>query len=205
MDKRMNDQTTGSTHRTLVRALDYIYLMALDDENMAYGKTSNQEHDKVTKSKSNDSSAKTKSPSGPSSGGYQTLLDYISQLYPDVLRGLLTFYKLQARKDYFCDLGRRCEETESWPPGFGNEKEGLMKQIRFASLHNQASIIAPIDLRLIEGKDWKKRDIFGWTALQYAASCTEFIVLEECQHPILRSNQLPGCLKALLRQSHPQT
>ncbi|KAF5986579.1 serine threonine phosphatase 6 regulatory ankyrin repeat subunit A [Fusarium coicis] len=36
---------------TLVRALDYICLMALDDENMAYGKTLNQEHDKVTESK----------------------------------------------------------------------------------------------------------------------------------------------------------
>ncbi|KAF5624086.1 serine threonine phosphatase 6 regulatory ankyrin repeat subunit A [Fusarium tjaetaba] len=189
----------------VVRALDYIYLMILDDENMAYGKILYQEDDKVSESKSNDFGGKTKSPSRQSSGDYQILLDYISQLYPDVVRRLLKFYELQGRKDYFCDLGRRCGETETWPPGFGNEKEGFMKQIRFTSLHNQASIMAPINLWLIEGKDWKKRDVFGWTALHYAASCTEFIVLEERQHPILRSNQLPGCLKALLRQSHPQT
>ncbi|KAF5605623.1 serine threonine phosphatase 6 regulatory ankyrin repeat subunit A [Fusarium pseudocircinatum] len=189
----------------VVHALDYIYLMTLDDENMAYGNTLHQEDDKISESKSNDSGGETKSPSRQSSDDYQMLLVYISQLYPDVVRRLLAFYELQERKDYFYDLGRRCEETETWPPGFGNEKEGLIKQIRFTSLHDQASIMAPIDLRVIEGKDWKKRDIFGWTALHYAASCKEFNVVEECQHPILRSNQLPGCLKALLRQSHPQT
>ncbi|EMT71020.1 Serine/threonine-protein phosphatase 6 regulatory ankyrin repeat subunit A [Fusarium odoratissimum] len=118
---------------SVVHALDYIYLMALDDQNMAYGKALPVVDDRASAPKPDDS-----------------------------IKKLSVFYELQGRKDF-------------------------------------------LYLRSFQGKDWKKRDIFGWTALHYAASCKEFNLVEECQHHIMRNSHLDGCLKALMRQSHPQT
>ncbi|KAK2931230.1 SPRY domain [Fusarium oxysporum f. sp. vasinfectum] len=191
---------------SVVHALDYIYLMALDDQNMAYGKALPVVDDRASAPKPDDSSANSKSLSRQSSGDIQKLLDHISQFYPDAVKKLSVFYELQGRKDFLCKLESRCGEIKKpWSHVYDNEKESLMKQIRFTFLHDQASNMAPIDLRSFQGKDWKKRDIFGWTALHYAASCKEFNLVEECQHHIMRNSHLDGCLKALIRQSHPQT
>ncbi|RKK71337.1 hypothetical protein BFJ69_g11092 [Fusarium oxysporum] len=191
---------------SVVHALDYIYLMALDDQNMAYGKALPVVDDRASAPKPDDSSAKSKSLSRQSSGDIQKLLDHISQFYPDAVKKLSVFYELQGRKDFLCKLESRCGEIKKpWSHMYDNEKESLMKQIRFTFLHDQPSNMAPIDLRSFQGKDWKKRDIFGWTALHYAASCKEFNLVEECQHHIMRNSHLDGCLKALIRQSHPQT
>ncbi|EWZ81514.1 hypothetical protein FOWG_14519 [Fusarium oxysporum f. sp. lycopersici MN25] len=191
---------------SVVHALDYIYLMALDDQNMAYGKALPVVDDRASAPKPDDSNANSKSLSRQSSGDIQKLLDHISQFYPDAVKKLSVFYELQGRKDFLCKLESRCGEIKKpWSHVYDNEKESLMKQIRFTFLHDQASNMAPIDLRSFQEKDWKKRDIFGWTALHYAASYKEFNLVEECQQHIMRNSHLDGCLKALLRQSHPQT
>jgi hypothetical protein len=136
----------------VVHTLDYVYLMALDDENMAYGRALPREDDKVSESKSIDSSANSKSLSRQPSGDLQKLLAHLSLFFPDAIKKLSVFYKLQGRKDYFCELESRCEEVkQTCPRGVGNEKETLMKQIRFMSLHDNVSKIAPIDLRLFQG------------------------------------------------------
>ncbi|KAH7154391.1 ankyrin repeat-containing domain protein [Fusarium sp. MPI-SDFR-AT-0072] len=191
---------------TVVQALDYICLMALNDENMAYGTALSRVDDKVAESHSNDSSADFKPPSRQSSGDLQKLIEHLSLFFPDVIKKLLVFYKLQGREDCFYELESRCEkEMQTGTRGARNDNETLMRQIRFTTLHYQASKMAPIDLRLFQGTDWKKRDIFGWTALHYAASCKELKLVDECQHPIMPKNHLPGYLKALLQHGHPQT
>ncbi|SCO90430.1 uncharacterized protein FRV6_14558 [Fusarium oxysporum] len=191
---------------SVVHALDYIYLMALDDQNMAYGKALPVVNDRASAPKPDDSSANSKSLIRQSSGDIQKLLDHISQFYPDAVKKLSVFYEFQGRKDFFCELESRCGEIKKpWSHAYDNEKGSFMKQIRFTFLHDQVSKMAPIDLRSFQEKDWKKRDIFGWTALHYAASCKESNLVEECQHHIMRNSHLDGCLKALLQQSHPQT
>ncbi|KAF5702462.1 serine threonine phosphatase 6 regulatory ankyrin repeat subunit A [Fusarium mundagurra] len=105
----------------VVHALDYIYLMALNGENMAYGKALSREDDRVAEFLSNDHRAGSK------------------------------------------PLSRQSSEI--------------------------------FVLTRTVGKDWRKRDIFGWTALQYAASCKEFELLDERQHPVIPKNHLSGYLK----------
>ncbi|CVL09843.1 uncharacterized protein FPRN_13401 [Fusarium proliferatum] len=191
---------------TVVHALDYIYLMALNSENMAYGKALSRENDTVAKSLSNNHIADCKRLNRQSSGDLRKLMEYLSLFFPDVIKKLRVFYKLQGREDCFYELESYCEkETQIGPHGAGNGNETLMRQIRFTTLHCQASKMVPINLSLFQGKDWRKRDIFGWTALHYAASCKEFEFFDERQHPVMPNNDLPGDLKALLQHDHPQT
>ncbi|KAF5569527.1 serine threonine phosphatase 6 regulatory ankyrin repeat subunit A [Fusarium phyllophilum] len=190
----------------VVRALDYIYLMGLNGENMAYGKALSREDDRAAESHSNDHKAGSNPLSGKSSGDLQKLIEHLSLFFPDTIKRLLVFYKLQGREDSFYELESRCEkEIQTRPDGAGNGNETLMRQIRFSILHYQASNMIPINLRLFQGKDWRKQDIFGWTALHYTASCKEFELFDECQHPAVPKNHLPGYLKDLLQDGHPQT
>ncbi|RBA22313.1 hypothetical protein FPRO05_00660 [Fusarium proliferatum] len=191
---------------TVVHALDYIYLMALNSENMAYGKALSRENDTVAKSLSNNHIADCKRLNRQSSGDLRKLMEYLSLFIPDVIKKLRVFYKLQGREDCFYELESYCEkETQIGPHGAGNGNETLMRQIRFTTLHCQASKMVPINLSLFQGKDWRKRDIFGWTALHYAASCKEFEFFDKRQHPVMPNNDLPGDLKALLQHDHLQT
>lgn len=137
---------------TVVHALDYIYLMALNSENMAYGKALSRENDTVAESHSSNHSADCKPLNQQSSGDMRKLIEHLSLFFPDAIKKLLVFYKLQGRQDCFYELESYCEkETQIGPHGAGNGNETLMRQIRFTTLHCQASNIIPINLGLFQG------------------------------------------------------
>ncbi|CEI67724.1 unnamed protein product [Fusarium venenatum] len=138
---------------TVVYALDYVYIMALDETYSRRGKpTDSDKESNQSESDTTEDSGTEFEASDINSGlsrqqpddGFQDLLTHISEAFPIVIKKLWLFYELQERARFFLKLKKRSQEKTS------------------------AEIL---------GKQLETRDIFGWTALHYAAACRDLKVV----------------------------
>ncbi|KAK6721005.1 hypothetical protein SNK05_004097 [Fusarium graminearum] len=142
-------------------ALDYIYTMALDakhsrrDEYTNTNKEAKQQESLGTKNSRTDSNtAKADSMiSGQqSTNDLQDLQTYISEAFPGALKKMWLFCKLQGRAEFFLEL-----------------KESCRKRTKEATW-----LLEPMSQDM---KKLETRDVFGWTALHYAAACDDLQVI----------------------------
>ncbi|CAG1975297.1 unnamed protein product [Fusarium graminearum] len=171
-------------------ALDYIYMMALDakhsrrDEYTNTNKEAKQQESLGTKNSRTDSNtakADFMISGQQSTKDLQDLQTYISKAFPGALNKMWLFYKLQGRAEFFLELKESChkrtkEATWLLEP-MSQDMKVFMEQIRFTKLHQQTSNNKQIDLGELQEKKFETRDVFGWTALHYAAACDDLQVI----------------------------
>ncbi|GKU22008.1 unnamed protein product [Fusarium langsethiae] len=149
---------------TVVYALDYIYMMALDEKHSQRDKPTNRKVGSTQKSADDE----------------QDLLTLISESFPEAIKKLWFFYELQGRVEFSLKLKNSCPERipkEMWSLQYNTqEKQAFMEHIRFSKLHQQIFDVKELDLGRLQGKEWETRDVIGWTALHYVAACRDLKV-----------------------------
>ncbi|EKJ79093.1 hypothetical protein FPSE_00694 [Fusarium pseudograminearum CS3096] len=187
MPKTPRDRFEDSLTLTAVaRALDYVYLMALDEQFSQLKKpaNANTESKQPEIDESEDSREKTevsrrnsKLAKERSAEHLQTL---ISNVFPGVMMKLWLFYEHQGRANFFLDLKRKCQERiaeHEWQLQL-EIQQGFMEHIRFTNLHQEIVNNRRLNLGEWQGMEFQTRDIFGWTALHYAAACRDLEITE---------------------------
>ncbi|KAF5228499.1 hypothetical protein FAUST_11046 [Fusarium austroamericanum] len=174
----------------LVYALDYLYMMALDKkytgcENLNQANTE-LEQPEASEAEDLDTMANnwkntSETSKQESIDDFQSLVNLISGFCPGVIRKLWLFYELQGRAESLWELKESCQERmeeEMWSlQPITQDKESFMEHIRFAKLHQHIANTHQFDLGELQGKQLETRDIFGWTALHYAAACDDLQVV----------------------------
>ncbi|KAF0640929.1 hypothetical protein FPSE5266_00694 [Fusarium pseudograminearum] len=179
----------------VVYALDYLYMMALDKKysgcerpTQANKELEQAEYPEAESSEpedsdtmSNSSKDNSETPKQESTDNFQNLVTLISGFCHSVIRKLWLFYELQGRAEFLWELKESCQEIISegmWSlqPNT-QDMEAFMEHIRFTKLHQQISNTHQFDLGELQGKQLETRDIFGWTALHYAAACDDVQVV----------------------------
>lgn len=116
-----------------------------------------------------------------STDDFKNMVNLISGFCPGVIRKLWLFYELQGRAESLRELKESCQEKISegmWSLQPNTQDiEAFMEHIRFTKLHQQISNTHQFDLGELQGKQLETRDIFGWTALHYAAACDDLQVV----------------------------
>ncbi|KAM0493473.1 hypothetical protein ACHAP8_009300 [Fusarium lateritium] len=121
------------TLTAVVRALDYLYLMALDEKYLETKKPTkaNTESEQSEIDETDDFSTKPNipqsSPKPTSQEPADELRILIRKIYPGAIEKLWWFYGLQRREEFFLDLKDNAEEKIP--------KENFMEHIRFTKLH----------------------------------------------------------------------
>ncbi|CAG2009707.1 unnamed protein product [Fusarium graminearum] len=106
---------------------------------------------------------------------------FYKRAFPVAFKKMWLFYKLQGRAEFFLELKESCrkrtkEATWLLEP-MSQDMKVFMEQIRFTKLHQQTSNDKQIDLGELQEKKLETRDVFGWTALHYAAACDDLQVI----------------------------
>ncbi|KAF4954261.1 hypothetical protein FGADI_5386 [Fusarium gaditjirri] len=242
----------------VVRALDLVYLMALDEANMEYQKrvkpqsttdtsakfkiskgsekSEDREHSEGSEqpndseqssiSRTSDSemngivsNTESKAYTGQPSDDFQKLLAILSKSFARITKKLWIFYVLQGRAEFLSkleDCQKRIPE-EVWRKS--QWMTGFMEQIRFTNVHREFYGTNQIDLQHLQGdssfgrqynmtnsppeSDFEKRDIFGWTALHYAAAYQESETTGGSQGSSTLTNPPPSCMGALSKERRP--
>ncbi|XEV01294.1 hypothetical protein FSHL1_006581 [Fusarium sambucinum] len=163
------------TLTAVVRALDYLYLMALDEKYLETKKPTkaNTESEQSEIDETDDFSTKPNipqsSPKPTSQEPADELRILIRKIYPGAIEKLWWFYGLQRREEFFLDLKDNAEEKIP--------KENFMEHIRFTKLHQHIANGRRLYLGDLQGTILQTRDIFGWTALHYAAACRDLKII----------------------------
>ncbi|KAM0388240.1 hypothetical protein ACHAQC_009850 [Fusarium culmorum] len=176
MTKTPKDRFEDSLTLTAVAyALDYVYLMALDEEFSQLKKPAN------TITESNQPAIETKEhPREKTKVSAEDLQTLISNDFPAIMMKLWLFCEHQRRANFFLDLKRKCQQRIP-------EHEGqlqleiqqmFMEHIRFTNLHQEIVNNHQLDLSELQGMKLQTRDIFGWTALHYADACRDLEIIE---------------------------
>ncbi|KAF4336100.1 serine threonine phosphatase 6 regulatory ankyrin repeat subunit A [Fusarium beomiforme] len=207
----------------LVHALEFTYLMVLDDENMECERNLRRgvaldvvdDSNRPNKNVPGNSGLKiisntnAKLPHKKSSQLIEGLLKNLFECFPGVLKKLILFYQLQGRKEAFIkivDPSPRERSSEIWVlQGRMEEQRHFMDQIGFTELHREVFGVENMDLGQLVGKDGQKRDIFGWTPLHYAAARTESYISKECQNNCGQKDSHTKSIQIFLQDGRPET
>ncbi|PCD24237.1 hypothetical protein FGRA07_11216 [Fusarium graminearum] len=176
MPKTPKDRFEDSLTLTVVAyALDYVYLMALDEQFSQLKKPPN------TNTESNQPAIETKEhPHEKTKVPAEDLQNLISNDFPGVMMKLWLFYEHQGRANFFLDLKRKCQQKIPEHEGQLQLEiqQSFMEHIRFTNLHQEIVNNRRLDLSELQGMKFQTRDIFGWTALHYAAACQDLEIIE---------------------------